>query len=118
MPEGIETQVGQDGALLSGGQRQRLTLARGLLAPGGLLVLDEPTSHLDADSEAAFLDDAHRAGVADRTGLCVVTHRLAGMDRFDEIVVIADGRVRERGTHADLLAAGGWYAAMVTATAV
>ena len=61
LPEGLETPVGQDGALLSGGQRQRVTLARGLLAPGGLLVLDEPTSHLDAASEAAFLDDAHRA---------------------------------------------------------
>ena len=48
----------------------------------------------------------------------MVTHRLAGMDRFDEIVVIADGHVRERGTHADLLAAGGWYASMVRATAV
>ncbi len=118
LPDGLETAVGQDGALLSGGQRQRLTLARGLLAPGGLLILDEPTSHLDAQSEAAFLDDAHRAGVTDRTGLCIVTHRLVGMERFDEIVVISDGRVRERGTHADLLAAGGWYAAMASMTAV
>ncbi len=118
LPDGLETEVGQDGALLSGGQRQRLTLARGLLAPGGLLVLDEPTSHLDAESEAAFLDDAHRAGVTARTGLCVVTHRLVGMDRFDEIVVIADGGVRERGTHAELLEAGGWYASMVSASAV
>lgn len=118
LPEGLETLVGQDGALLSGGQRQRVTLARGLLAPGGLLVLDEPTSHLDAASEAAFLDDAHRASVTDRTGLCIVTHRLSGMDRFDEIVVIRDGRIRERGTHADLLAAGGWYADTVLATAV
>jgi len=118
LPEGLETEVGQDGALLSGGQRQRLTLARGLLAPGGLLILDEPTSHLDAESEAAFLDDAHRAGVTDRTGLCIVTHRLAGMERFDEIVVIEDGRVRERGTHHQLLERGGWYASMVSATAV
>jgi len=118
LPDGLETNVGQDGALLSGGQRQRLTLARGLLAPGGLLILDEPTSHLDAESEAAFLDDAHRAGVTDRTGLCVVTHRLAGMERFDEIVVIEAGRVRERGTHRELLAAHGWYASMVNATAV
>ena len=118
LPDGLETNVGQDGALLSGGQRQRLTLARGLLAPGGLLILDEPTSHLDAESEAAFLDDAHRAGVTDRTGLCVVTHRLAGMERFDEIVVIEAGRVRERGTHRELLAADGWYASMVNATAV
>ncbi len=118
LPEGRETEVGQDGALLSGGQRQRLTLARGLLAPGGLLILDEPTSHLDAESEAAFLDDAHHAGVTDRTGLCIVTHRLAGMERFDEIVVIDAGRVRERGTHGELLDRGGWYASMVSATAV
>ncbi len=118
LADGLETQVGQDGALLSGGERQRLTLARGLLAPGGLLVLDEPTSHLDAESEAAFLDDAHRAGVSARTGLCVVTHRLAGMDRFDEIIVVDAGHVRERGTHAELLEAGGWYASMVSATAV
>jgi ATP-binding cassette, subfamily C, bacterial CydC len=118
LPDGVETHVGQDGALLSGGQRQRLTLARGLLAPGGLMVLDEPTSHLDAASEAAFLDDAHRASVTDRTGLCIVTHRLAGMERFDEIVVVRDGRIRERGTHEELLEAGGWYAATVLATAV
>jgi thiol reductant ABC exporter CydC subunit len=117
LPDGLETHVGQDGALLSGGQRQRVTLARGLLAPGGLLVLDEPTSHLDAASEAAFLDDAHRAGVTATTGLCVVTHRLVGMDRFDEIVVVADGRIRERGAHADLVAARGWYADTVNATA-
>ena len=118
LPDGLETHVGQDGGLLSGGQRQRVTLARGLLAPGGLLVLDEPTSHLDAASEAAFLDDAHRASVTDRTGLCIVTHRLAGMERFDEIVVIVDGHIRERGTHAELAASGGWYADTVHATAV
>ena len=118
LPEGLELSVGQDGAQLSGGQRQRLTLARGLLAPGALLVLDEPTSHLDAESEAAFLDDAHRAAVTERTGLCIVTHRLSGMERFDEIIVVESGRVRERGTHAELLAAGGWYASMVSATAV
>jgi len=108
LPEGLRTRVGERADRLSGGQRQRLTLARALLADFPVLVLDEPTEHLDTRAADALTRDLLDA-TAGRTTL-IVTHRLHGLEDVDEIVVLDAGRVVERGTHADLLAAGRVYA--------
>ncbi|MFC7327829.1 thiol reductant ABC exporter subunit CydC [Marinactinospora rubrisoli] len=107
MPEGLDTEVGSHGARLSGGMRQRLALTRALLADPRLLVLDEPTAHLDPDTRDAVVADL-LAATRGRSTL-LITHDLAGLDRVDEIYVIADGRVIEHGSHTDLLARDGWY---------
>ena len=108
LPDGLDTTVGEHGARLSGGQRQRVALARLLLADFPIVVLDEPGEHLDTATADALLGDLLRA-VAGRTTL-VVTHRLLGLQEVDEIVVLRDGAVAERGTHGELLARAGWYA--------
>jgi ATP-binding cassette subfamily C protein CydC len=107
LPHGWDTQVGTHGTALSGGQRQRLALARALLADPALLVLDEPTAHLDPDNRRALTADL-LAATAGRSTL-LITHDLAGLDQVDEIVVLDRGRVAERGTHAQLVAADGVY---------
>jgi ATP-binding cassette, subfamily C, bacterial CydC len=109
LPDGLDTDVGPQGARLSGGMRQRLALARALLADPHVLVLDEPTTHLDPETRDAVLDDI-LAATEGRTVL-LVTHDLARLDRFDEVAVVVRGRVVERGTPTDLLAADGWYRA-------
>ncbi|MCU1628683.1 MAG: cydCD [Pseudonocardia sp.] len=110
LPDGSATAVGEHGSRVSGGQRQRIALARALLADRPVLLLDEPTEHLDlatADALAAEL----LAATAGRTTL-LLTHRLAALGEVDEIVVLDGGRVVERGTHARLLAARGPYRRM------
>jgi ATP-binding cassette subfamily C protein CydC len=107
LPSGLDTEVGPQGARLSGGMRGRLALARALLADPEVLVLDEPTTHLDPDTRDAVLDDI-LAATQGRTVL-LVTHDLSHLDRFDEVAVVVDGRVVQRGTHAELLSAAGWY---------
>jgi ATP-binding cassette subfamily C protein CydC len=104
-PALLGTEVGVHGARLSGGMRRRLALARALLVPpagvaGPLLVLDEPTTHLDPGTRAAVLDDV-LAATAGRS-LLLITHDLESLDRVDEVVVLVEGRVRERGTPAEL----------------
>jgi thiol reductant ABC exporter CydC subunit len=108
LPAGLRTRVGERARQLSGGQRQRLALARALLADFPVLVLDEPTEHLDTQAADALTRDLLDA-TAGRTTL-IVTHRLRGLEDVDEIVVLDAGRVVERGTHADLLATGRVYA--------
>ncbi|HEV2768287.1 MAG TPA: ABC transporter ATP-binding protein [Acidimicrobiales bacterium] len=108
LPDGLDTVVGERGYRLSGGERQRLTIARLLLARPRVVILDEATAHLDSESELA-VQEALGAALAGRTAL-VIAHRLATVRAADAILVLEDGRVVERGTHAQLLAAGGRYA--------
>jgi ATP-binding cassette subfamily B protein len=104
----LETVVGERGYRLSGGERQRLTIARLLLAQPRVVVLDEATAHLDSESEAA-VQAALAQALSGRTAL-VIAHRLSTIRAADTILVVEDGRVVERGTHDQLLAAGGRYA--------
>ena len=108
LPDGLDTVVGERGYRLSGGERQRLTIARLLLAKPRVVILDEATAHLDSESEVA-VQEALAAALEGRTAL-VIAHRLSTIRAADAILVIEDGRVVERGTHAELLAAGGRYA--------
>ncbi|MFE5852478.1 thiol reductant ABC exporter subunit CydD [Streptomyces sp. NPDC056500] len=110
LPQGLGTLVGEHGAQLSGGQRQRLALARALLADFPVLVLDEPAEHLDlatADALTADLLAATEGRTARGSATVLITHRLRGLEEVDEIIVLAEGRVVQRGTHAELLSVDG-----------
>ncbi|MGK5732975.1 ABC transporter ATP-binding protein [Streptomyces sp. URMC 124] len=107
LPDGLDTVVGERGYRLSGGERQRLTIARLLLARQRVVILDEATAHLDSTSEAA-VQEALAEALEGRTAV-VIAHRLSTVRAADLILVIEDGRVVERGTHSELLAAGGRY---------
>jgi ATP-binding cassette subfamily B protein len=108
LPDGLDTVVGDRGYRLSGGEKQRIALARLLLKAPSIVVLDEATAHLDSESEVA-VQRALKVALTGRTSL-VIAHRLSTVREADQILVIEDGRVVERGTHDDLLALGGLYA--------
>ena len=110
-PQGYQTVIGERGTRLSGGQRQRLTIARAILRDTPIMILDEATSALDAESEALIQDALFRL-MEGRTCL-VIAHRLATIQRADEIVVLDHGRVIERGDHATLVERGGAYARLL-----
>ncbi|GLR30684.1 lipid A export ATP-binding/permease protein MsbA [Shewanella decolorationis] len=108
LPEGLDTQVGENGVLLSGGQRQRIAIARAMLRDAPVLILDEATSALDTESEKAIqqgLDNLRQ----NRTSV-VIAHRLSTIESADQILVVDQGRIVERGTHKSLLELGGMYA--------
>ncbi|USQ89313.1 thiol reductant ABC exporter subunit CydD [Streptomyces phaeoluteigriseus] len=111
LSDGLDTLVGEHGARLSGGQRQRLALARALLADFPVLVLDEPAEHLDLPTADALTADL-LAATEGRTTL-LITHRLAGLDAVDEVVVLDEGRVVQRGAYAELVAEEGALREMV-----
>jgi ATP-binding cassette subfamily B protein len=108
LPDGLDTVVGDRGYRLSGGEKQRVALARLLLKAPSVVVLDEATAHLDSESEAA-VQRALKTALASRTSL-VIAHRLSTIREADQILVVDDGRIIERGEHESLLAAGGLYA--------
>ena len=108
LPDGYDTVVGERGATLSGGERQRLAVARALLKDAPILILDEPTSSLDSDSEALLLEALERL-MAGRTTF-IIAHRLSTVRNADRVVVLEQGRVVETGRHRQLLAQKGRYA--------
>jgi subfamily B ATP-binding cassette protein MsbA len=110
LPDGLDTQVGDRGSQLSGGQKQRVAIARALLKDAPILVLDEATSALDTESERR-VQEALETLKRDRTTL-VIAHRLSTVERADRIIVMHEGQIIESGTHAELLAHNGQYAAL------
>ncbi len=110
LPKGLVTQVGRQGTRLSGGQRQRVAVARALLADFPVLVLDEPAEHLEPAAADAL--NADLLGATEGRSVVLITHRLAGLESVDEILVMDAGRVLECGTHEVLLRNGGRYAAL------
>ena len=108
LPQGLDTDLGEDGTRLSGGQQQRMAIARAILRDAPILLLDEATSALDAQSER-LVQDALARVMRGRTTL-VIAHRLATVRAADRIVVMDEGRIVQQGTHAELLARGGLYA--------
>jgi ABC-type multidrug transport system fused ATPase/permease subunit len=123
-PAGLDTQVGELGVRVSGGQRQRIALARALAAfaprTPGLLVLDDPFAAVDVNTEAqivgALRESFGPGAPPDRRATIVLcSHRLAAFPQADQVVILRDGRIAERGTHEDLMRAGGLYARIFTA---
>jgi ATP-binding cassette, subfamily B, bacterial len=108
MPEGYDTIVGERGVTLSGGQRQRIAIARAVIRNTPILILDEPSSGLDAASEKLVFEALDRL-MENRTAI-VIAHRLSTIQRADVIFVVNDGQIVESGRHEDLLRAGGLYA--------
>jgi ATP-binding cassette subfamily B multidrug efflux pump len=110
LPGAYDTRVGERGVALSGGQRQRMSIARGVVPGPGIMIFDDSTAAIDAVTERKVRDNLARATETKAT--VIIAHRLSSLMHADEIIVLDDGRVAERGTHASLVAAGGTYAAL------
>lgn len=107
LPDGYDTIIGERGSTLSGGQRQRLCLARALLRRPSLLLLDEPTSAIDAESSTLIQQTIHR--LLNGKTMLMISHQFAGIENFDQILVLKNGEIVERGTHAQLVQQKGYY---------
>ncbi|MDR1204981.1 MAG: ATP-binding cassette domain-containing protein, partial [Peptococcaceae bacterium] len=107
LPDGYGTVVGEGGSTLSGGEKQRISIARAILKDAPIVLLDEATASVDPDNEK-HIQEAINELVAGKT-LIIIAHRLSTIQRADQILVIDDGRIVERGTHDALLAKGGQY---------
>ncbi|MBZ5523112.1 MAG: ABC transporter ATP-binding protein/permease [Acidobacteriia bacterium] len=108
MPQGYDTMVGERGVTLSGGQRQRIAIARAIIHDSPILILDEPSTGLDAESERLVLDALAR--LMENKTTIMIAHRLSSIQNADLILVLENGEIRERGTHQELVGAGGLYA--------
>lgn len=109
LPQGYDTPLGEDGVGLSGGQKQRLDLARAIARKAPILILDEPASNLDPESEEAFRQVLHRIRAETATTTILIAHRFASIIDADRIVVVQDGRAVDAGTHTEILARCAWY---------
>ena len=107
LPDGFDTVIGEGGATLSGGEKQRISIARCILKDSPIVILDEATASVDADNES-LIQEAISELVKDKT-LLVIAHRLKTIRCADEILVVDDGIIKERGTHAELMNKGGLY---------
>ncbi len=94
LPDGLDTQVGESGAQVSGGQRQRIAIARLLLCDARFLIFDEPTTHLDGETAREVLDAVVAAAHRDGRAVLVITHERTGLERFDSVLELSDGRLR------------------------
>lgn len=111
LPQGFDTLVGERGVSLSGGQVQRLAIARALLKNAPIIILDEPTSQIDLETETVIHEALDK--LTHNKTVLLIAHRLSTVEKADRIVVMGDGRVLEQGTHAELVTRGGIYARMV-----